>query len=99
MPIRLADSRVIYSEGVGSILFRPLINGQLARDVEFARVLHVPALRNNLLSVLYLTKHKAFDVHISGDHMDFMQICLQHFLLIYLYGIKDLHTIIMMILK
>ena len=37
------------------------MNGQLARDVEFARMLHVPALRNNLLSVLYLTKHKAFD--------------------------------------
>jgi len=41
--------------------------------VEFARVLHVPALCNNLLSVLYLTKHKAFDVHISGDHMDFIR--------------------------
>jgi len=27
----------------------------------------------NLLSVLYLTKHKAFDVHISGDHMDFIR--------------------------
>lgn len=52
-------------------MFRPLINGQLARDVEFARVLHVPALRNNLLSVLYLTKHKGLDVHIFGDHMDF----------------------------
>ena len=71
VPIRLADSRVIYSEGVGSVLFRPLINGQLARDVEFARVLHVPALCNNLLSVLYLTRHKGIDVHIFGDHMDF----------------------------
>jgi len=71
VPIRLADSRVIYSEGVGSVLFRPLINGQLSRDVEFARVLHVPALRNNLLAVLYLTKRKSLNVHISGDHMEF----------------------------
>jgi hypothetical protein len=71
VPIRLADSRVIYSEGVGSVLFRPLINGQLSRDVEFSRVLHVPALRNNLLAVLYLTKHKNFHVHISSDHIDF----------------------------
>jgi len=70
-PIRLADSSVIYSEGIGSVLFRPLINGQLARDVEFARVLHVPALHNNLLSVLYLTKQKHFSVHISGDCMEF----------------------------
>jgi hypothetical protein len=69
--IRLADSRVIYSEGVGSVLFRPLINGQLSRDVEFSRVLHVPALRNNLLAVLYLTKHKNFHIHISSDHIDF----------------------------
>ena len=71
VPIRLADSHVIYSEGMGSVLFRPLINGQLARDIEFARVLHVPALRNNLLAVLYLTKQKSFSVHISGDHMEF----------------------------
>jgi hypothetical protein len=71
VPIKLADSRVIYSEGVGSVLFRPLINGQLARDVEITRVLHVPALRNNLLAVLYLTKHKGFSVHITGDHIEF----------------------------
>src|ERR671929_620035 len=71
VPIKLADSRVIYSEGVGSVLFRPIINGQIHRDVEFSRVLHVPALRNNLLAVLYLTKHKSFDVHISGDNIDF----------------------------
>ncbi len=71
VPIRLADSRVIYSEGVGSVLFRPLINGKLSRDVEFSRVLHVPALRNNLLAVLYLTRHKSFDVHISSDKMNF----------------------------
>ena len=72
VPIRLVDSCVIYSEAVGSVLFRPLINGQLVRDVEFARVLHVPTLYNNLLSVLYL-KHKAFDAHISGNHMDFIR--------------------------
>ena len=48
-----------------------MINGQLARDVQFSRVLHVPALRNNLLAVLYLTKHKSFSVHITGDHIDF----------------------------
>ncbi|KIM36598.1 hypothetical protein M413DRAFT_33653, partial [Hebeloma cylindrosporum] len=34
--------------------------------------LHVSALRNNLLSVLYLTKYKGIDVHISGIQMDFL---------------------------
>ena len=71
VPVKLADHRIIYSEGVGSVLFRPIKNGNTYRDVEFTRVLHVPALRNNLLSVLYLTKYKGIDVHISSITMDF----------------------------
>jgi hypothetical protein len=71
VPVKLADHRIIYSEGVGSVLFSPIKNGKHYRDVEFTRVLHVPALRNNLLSVLYLTKYKGIDVHISGIQMDF----------------------------
>ena len=67
VPVRLADNRVVYSEGVGSVLFTPIVNGEVARDVEFGRVLHVPALNNNLLSVLYLTKHRGFHVHINKD--------------------------------
>jgi transposase InsO family protein len=73
VPIRLADHRIIYSEGVGTVRFRPVINGKQIRDVEFTRVLHVPALRNNLLAVLYLTKYKGIDVHISRDKMDFLE--------------------------
>ena len=41
VPVKLADHRIIYSEGVGSILFRPVKNGKQYRDVEFTRVLHV----------------------------------------------------------
>ena len=73
VPIKLADERIIYSEGVGTVVFRPIINGHLSRDVEFSRVLHVPALRNNLLAVLYLTRYKEFDVHISCNSMDFIR--------------------------
>ena len=72
VPIRLADHHIIYSEGVGSVLFRPIINGKQFRDIELTRVLHVPALRNNLLAVLYLTKYKGIDVHISGNKMNFL---------------------------
>jgi len=71
VPIRPADHRVIYSEGVGTVSFRPIVRGKLYRDVEFTRVLHVPALRNNLLAVLYLTKNKGIDVHILHDTMKF----------------------------
>jgi hypothetical protein len=39
--------------------------------VKFARVLHVPDLRNNLLSVLYLTRNIGFTVHINSSHMSF----------------------------
>jgi len=71
VPIKLADDRIIYSAGVGSVVFRPTIHGRIGRDVEFSRVLHVPALRNNLLAVLYLTRFKGFDVHISSYSMKF----------------------------
>ena len=71
MLVKLADHTIIYSEGVGSVLFRLIKNGNMYRDVEFTRVLHVPALCNNFLSVLYLTKYKGIDVHISSITMDF----------------------------
>ena len=70
VPIRLADNRVVYSEGVGTVVFRPIINGHTSRDIEFSRVLHVPALCNNL-AVLYLTWFKGFTVHISSHSMEF----------------------------
>jgi hypothetical protein len=69
--VRLADHTVIYTEGVGSVVFKPVIDGKPAREVEFARVLHVPDLQNNLFSVLYLTQHRGFDVHISKSTMKF----------------------------
>ncbi|KAI0755973.1 hypothetical protein BC629DRAFT_1254357, partial [Irpex lacteus] len=41
--------------------------------VEFSRVLHVPELGSNLLSVLYLARNHRFNVHISSERMDFVQ--------------------------
>ena len=72
VPIKLADNRIIYSEGVGSVVFRPIINGHISGNVEFSRVLHVPALYNNLLAVLYLTWFKGFTVYISSHSMQFI---------------------------
>ena len=71
VPIRLADNSVVYSEGVGSVLFQPIIDGKIARDIEFSRVLHVPALKNNLLAVLFLTRKRGFNIHIGSDTMQF----------------------------
>ena len=59
--MKLADHSIIYFEGIGSVCYRPLINGQQSRDIEFTRVLYFPALHNKILSVLYLTKYKSLD--------------------------------------
>jgi len=39
--------------------------------VEFTRVLHVPQLRNNLLSCLYLTRVKGYHIHIDSKAINF----------------------------
>ena len=71
-PIRLANDYIVYSAGVGSVRFVPKIGGKNARVVEFTRVLHVPDLRTNLLSILYLTRQKQFTVTINSDEMKFI---------------------------
>ena len=57
----------MHSAGVGTLLFASeLKGGKLGRQALLSRVLHVPELRSNLLSVLYLQ----FQVHIP-EHMEF----------------------------
>jgi hypothetical protein len=73
MPIRLADNSIIYSSGVGTVIFNPVSGGKALQPVEFSRVLHVPSLQNNLLSCLYLTKHKNIQIRIDSVQMDFMR--------------------------
>ena len=73
IPIQLADHQVVYSTGVGTVQFAPVVDGSQRRTLEFSRVLHVPALRNNLLSVLYLTRQKQFIVTIVHDRITFSQ--------------------------
>ena len=74
VPVRLADNNIVYSAGVGSVVFAPEeAEGRKLRPVEFSNVLHVPQLRNNLLSVLYLTRHKAFSVVILETVMSFLR--------------------------
>jgi transposase InsO family protein len=67
IPIKLANHSIIYSAGIGTVVFNPVVKGKRIRSVEFSRVLHVPQLRNNLLSVLYLAKHKHYKIAI--DHI------------------------------
>ena len=69
--IRLADEKVVYSVGIGSVRFIPCINGRTGRLLEFHDVLHVPSLRSNLLSVLSLTRCKQYTVLITQSAMLF----------------------------
>jgi len=73
VPVRLADSTIVYSAGIGSVEFVPELEGKRGRPVEFSRVLHVPDLRSNLLSVLFLTRNKLFSVVILETVMSFIR--------------------------
>ena len=73
IPIKLADNKTVYSAGEGTVVFNPIVNGKAVRPLEFSRVLHVPDLRNNLFSVLFLTRHKGFTVSIDSTKMSFQQ--------------------------
>jgi transposase InsO family protein len=73
VPIRLADDTVLYSAGVGNVVYHPLVDGRSAQPIELTRVLHVPLLGNNLLAVLFLTKRRGFEVHIDADLMNFIK--------------------------
>ena len=72
-PIHLANNIVIYSAGVGNVVFEPIVNGKQVGAVEFSQVLYVPDLRSNLLSCLYLTHHKGITINISSHSMVFRQ--------------------------
>lgn len=63
VPIELADSReggkrIVYSSGIGTVLFTPVVNDKVSRQLAFSDVLHVPDLGNNLFSILTLTEQK-----------------------------------------
>ena len=73
IPIRLADGSVVYSEGIGSVRFIPVMEGQEMHPLEFTNVLYVPSLSTNLFSVLYLSMHRHFTVTIELDTLNFIR--------------------------
>jgi hypothetical protein len=70
-PIRVANGAVVFSEGVGTIVLQPTLPG--VWELRLSRVLHVPELQNNLLSVLHLVSCHAFEVVINSKEMRFMK--------------------------
>jgi transposase InsO family protein len=70
-PVRLADGNIVYSAGVGTIVFVPRLERGSAAEIEFTRVLHVPELSCNLFSVLHLVRWKGFTVIAQDDSIAF----------------------------
>jgi hypothetical protein len=64
--IKLANGSIILSEGIGTALSYSVVEGQNVQVVEFTNVLYVPTLRNNLLSIFYLTMHQNFALLLLG---------------------------------
>ena len=50
--ICLVDKSIIYSAGVGTVVFNLVIGGKREQSMEFSNVLHIPDLSCNLLSML-----------------------------------------------
>src|ERR1700709_1628163 len=71
VPIKLADNNIVYSAGVGTVVFSPVVDGKTVKRDEFPRVLHVPDLRNNLLSVLYHMLYLGFPKDNDSELMSF----------------------------
>jgi len=73
VPIRVANGQVVYAAGRGTVEFAPVKDSHKLRPVLFSNVLHVPALNQNLLSVLTLTCDHAFDVRIHFCTIEFIK--------------------------
>ena len=77
--IKLADHSTIYSAGIGSVEFQPVIDGIPERPVVFHDVLHVPDLASNLLSLLHLACVKGYVINIESDCLRFYHSNQLHF--------------------
>jgi hypothetical protein len=68
---RLTTTSPCTARAVGSVVLEPA--DKSLHPVLLSRVLYVPALQNNLLSVLHLVANHRFCIEIKGKEMVFMQ--------------------------
>jgi hypothetical protein len=73
VPVRLGDGSIVFSSGIGKVWFEPVIDGRPGPPVCFTNVLHVPALKSNLLSVFYLTRKRHIQVNIRDSLVAFLK--------------------------
>lgn len=63
IPIHLANNDTVHSIGRGDIIFRPKSDGKPSQEIIFLKVLHVPALNNNLFSIFQPVLHNNYNVN------------------------------------
>jgi hypothetical protein len=71
VPICIANDAIVYSKGIGSVILKPL--DKSLDLLLLSCVLYVPALQNNLLSVLHLVSTHRFCIKIEGTEMLFLR--------------------------
>jgi len=71
--ICVANHEIVRAVGIGSVEFLPVKDGLVLRPVVFTNVLHVPALAENLFSVLTITRKHGFQVLIDFLSLSFIR--------------------------
>jgi hypothetical protein len=71
VPICVANDSIVYSKGIRSIVMEP--TDKSLGLLLLTSVLYIPALQNNLLSVLHLVSNHCFCVEIKGTGMLFLR--------------------------
>jgi hypothetical protein len=71
IPVHVVNDDVVYSAGIGDVVLTP--TDPSMNPCCLTRVLYVPELQNNLLSVLHLVANHSFRVEIEGKRMAFYQ--------------------------
>jgi hypothetical protein len=73
VPIHIANGQVVFAGGRGTVGFTPVKDRCTMCPVLSSNILHVPALNQNLLSMLTLMCDHAFDICIHLWTMEFMR--------------------------
>jgi len=78
VPVRLTDSTIVYSAGMGSVVFVPELEGKRGHPVEFSNVLHVPDLRSNVCAI-FDSQQALFCRHLGDcDELHLFSFCCVH---------------------
>ncbi|KAJ3527988.1 hypothetical protein NMY22_g9579 [Coprinellus aureogranulatus] len=71
--VSLANNEIVWATGKGQVRFTPHIHRRVGQTVIFNDVLYVPALCNNLFSILSVVRKSKMHIVIEGDSLDFFK--------------------------